>query len=159
MDGLFIVAVHSLVYLGHMGCYVSSADLARNVCTNPARVRKVMSILVEGGLVEARKGSAGGYRLKCDAHDLSLRDIAAALGSSFARPAWKGDDFDMECLISTHMRDVLDELGGEMDRLLYGYLAGVSVKDIEDSILTKDWSDAKRTENDGIEDEESRVLQ
>ena len=45
MTGEFAVAVHSLVFLNHMKETVSSEVLAKNVCTNPARVRKVLAKL------------------------------------------------------------------------------------------------------------------
>lgn len=45
MDGMFSLAVHALVYLNHKNCIISSEALAENICTNPARVRKVMAKL------------------------------------------------------------------------------------------------------------------
>ena len=40
----FCVAVHGLVYLKHKNDMVPSEELAKNICTNPARVRKVMAL-------------------------------------------------------------------------------------------------------------------
>ena len=60
MTGEYAVAVHALVYLYHRGTTVSSEVLAKNICTNPARVRKVMAKLKRGGLVTTREGSEGG---------------------------------------------------------------------------------------------------
>ena len=51
MNSAFCLAVHALVYLHHRGELVSSEELARNICTNPARVRKVMAGLKKAGLV------------------------------------------------------------------------------------------------------------
>ena len=45
MNGLFCVAVHALIYLDKRGEQLSSEELAANICTNPARVRKVMAKL------------------------------------------------------------------------------------------------------------------
>ena len=45
MTSEFAIAVHALVYLNHKGETVSSEALAENICTNPARVRKVMAKL------------------------------------------------------------------------------------------------------------------
>ena len=50
MKSDFIVAVHALVYLTHLGTLVSSDELARNICTNPVRVRKIMGKLKKLGL-------------------------------------------------------------------------------------------------------------
>ena len=43
MTSEFAIAVHALVFLNHKGETLSSDALADNVCTNPARVRKVMA--------------------------------------------------------------------------------------------------------------------
>lgn len=63
MNSDFCVAVHALVYLNRRGCVLSSEELARNICTNPARVRKVLARMKKDGLVETKEGSSGGgYR-------------------------------------------------------------------------------------------------
>lgn len=41
------------------GDMVSSEVLAENICTNPARVRKVMAQLKRAGLVETHEGAVG----------------------------------------------------------------------------------------------------
>lgn len=61
MTAEFPVAVHALVYLLHTGRLTSSGELADNICTNPARVRKVMAKLHQAGLVDATKGKGSGY--------------------------------------------------------------------------------------------------
>ena len=45
MSGIFTIAVHALVYLNHRQATLSSEELSENICTNPARVRKVMAML------------------------------------------------------------------------------------------------------------------
>ena len=57
----FCVAVHGLVYLKHKNDMVPSEELAKNICTNPARVRKVMARLKRAGLVQTKEGKVGGY--------------------------------------------------------------------------------------------------
>ena len=61
MTSEFAIAVHALVYLNHKGETVSSEALAENICTNPARVRKVMAKLKKAGLVATKEGVDGGY--------------------------------------------------------------------------------------------------
>lgn len=140
MDGVFIIAVHALVYLGHVEDFVSSEQLAKNICANPARIRKVLSQLRNKGFIETKEGKLGGYKISKNPATITLKDIACALNSSFAKPTWKSEEFDEKCLISTHIRDVMDTLGQEMDSLLYKFLESISVKEIENQILSKDWS-------------------
>ena len=73
------MAVHALVYLYHRGTTVSSEVLAKNICTNPARVRKVMAQLKKAGFVETKEGTAGGYRFCADAKKLSASKCTADL--------------------------------------------------------------------------------
>ena len=54
MDSSFNLAVHALVCLSHSGRSLSSEALAENICTNPARVRRVMAGLKKAGMVATR---------------------------------------------------------------------------------------------------------
>ena len=49
MNSEFTIAVHALVFLNHKRESVSSDKLAANICTNPARVRKIMGKLRKRG--------------------------------------------------------------------------------------------------------------
>ena len=64
MTSEFGIAVHAMVFLHHKGDMVSSEVLAENICTNPARVRKVLAQLKRAGLVETHEGAVGGYRFE-----------------------------------------------------------------------------------------------
>ena len=60
MTGEFAVGVHALVFLNHKKTVVSSEMVAENVCTNPARVRKILASLKKAGLVSTKEGLDGG---------------------------------------------------------------------------------------------------
>ena len=75
MKSDFSVAVHALVYLSVKGCTLSSDALADNICTNAARVRKVMARLKKAGLVGAREGSEGGFCPQVPPAELTLDDF------------------------------------------------------------------------------------
>ena len=64
MTGAFSLAVHALVYLNHKATTLSSEMLAENICTNPARIRKVMSQLKRAGLISTKEGIDGGIILR-----------------------------------------------------------------------------------------------
>ena len=87
MKSDFIVAVHALVYLTHLGTLVSSDELARNICTNPVRVRKIMGKLKKLGLVETKEGHVGGYAAVSGTEKATLLTIADGLGISFVQMA------------------------------------------------------------------------
>ena len=89
MNSDFCVAVHALVYLNRRGCVLSSEELARNICTNPARVRKVLARMKKDGLVETKEGSSGGgYRFAKGAGEVSLAQVARALEVRFVSTSW-----------------------------------------------------------------------
>ena len=63
--------------MSHRGGTLSSEELARNICTNPARVRKVLARMKKDGLVETKEGSSGGgYRFAKGAGEVSLAQVA-----------------------------------------------------------------------------------
>lgn len=131
MDSSFNVAVHALVYLHHKDCLLSSEALAENICTNPARVRKVMAALRRAGLVDSRAGNVGGYRFSGNPDRITLGQVAKALDIRFVDAAWRSGDSDMECLVASGMADVMDGLYAELDGLCRERLQSVTVGDVE----------------------------
>ena len=88
MTSEFTVAIHGLVYLHHRGETASSEVLAQNICTNPARVRKVMAKLKKAGLVDTKEGAVGGYQSARAPETVTLCEIAEALGERFVCSSW-----------------------------------------------------------------------
>lgn len=131
MTSEFSLAVHALVYLNHKGCTVSSEALAENICTHPARVRKVLSILKKAGLVTTKEGADGGYALDRDPAAVTLCQIAQAMDVSFVSASWRSGDMDMPCLIASGMADILDGIYGQLDALCKERLAAITIRDID----------------------------
>lgn len=140
MDSSFSVAVHALVYLYRRDCLVSSEVLAENICTNPARVRKVLASLRRAGLVDSREGNVGGYRFSGDPDQVTLEQVARALGARFVDAAWHSGGSDRDCLVASGMADVMDGLYGELDQLCLARLRTVTVGDIDRKVV-----DCKKT--------------
>ena len=95
MTGEFSVAVHALVYLCHTKRTTTSAELADNICANPARVRKVMSVLVRAGLVSSSEGRGSGYAADEGCCRVTLLQVLDALGDRAVDAAWRTGDMDM----------------------------------------------------------------
>lgn len=129
------IAVHAIVYLAHMDRIVSSEKIAENVCTNSARIRKIMSKLVKAGLVEKKEGLNGGYSMKKNSENLKLSDISEALRFNLIKSAWKTGDTDVECLVSSGMADIMDEIYGGLNRICIEKLSSLSIKDIDNVIF------------------------
>ena len=74
MDSSFNLAVHALVCLSHSGRSLSSEALAENICTNPTRVRRVMTGLKKANTLQEEANTMSGdhldnpkQRSSCDA--------------------------------------------------------------------------------------------
>lgn len=81
MTSEFTIAVHALVFLNHKATVYSSEGLAENVCTNPARIRKVMAKLKKADLVKTKEGVDGGYLFHRDSREINLTMVAGCPGN------------------------------------------------------------------------------
>ena len=131
----FSIAVHALVYLNHMEKVLSSEELARNVCTNPVLIRKVMSKLKKAGFVETKGGNNGGYIFIADADKLTLEQIAEAIGANFVGSPWRSGDMNKECLIASGMGEIMQNIYRQLDENCKKSLHGITVADIDRKLL------------------------
>jgi len=139
MTAEFPVAVHAMVCLWHRRCTVSSEELAGNICTNPARVRKVMASLRRAGLAGAREGRrGGGYYVGEDAGSVTLARIYDALGEKMVAVPWRSGDPCQECLIAAGMADAMQEVYQTMDGLCRDYLEHITVGQMESRLVILD---------------------
>lgn len=147
MNGLFCVAVHALIYLDKRDCILSSEELAANICTNPARVRKVMSKLKKSGLVETKTGNVGGYHLLRRPSEITLDQIADALEVRFVEPAWHSGGTDLPCMVASGMAEVMDGLFDVLDRHCRSRLSQLRLSDLEAQL---EHTAARKETTDGI---------
>lgn len=135
MTSEFCIAVHALVFLNHKRCTVSSEALAKNICTNPARVRKVMAQLKKAGLVETREGAEGGYLFHKAPQDISLKQIGDALDTCYVGTVWRSGDRDMKCLVASGMADIMDDILGDLNETCRERLRAVTIASIDKRIF------------------------
>lgn len=123
MNSEFSIAVHSLVLLAHRSDHMATSEMiASNVCTHPARVRKVMSILKKHGLVSTKEGSGGGYMLSCDPETTHLAHIYRVVSAGSLKPSWCSGDPETGCMIASNVQQVMDGLFQEAEAQLEAYL-------------------------------------
>ena len=135
MNGDLSLAVHALVFLDHKNCTQSSEQLAQNICTHPVRVRRVLAKLARAGLVRTREGGAGGSLLVRPAADITLCQVAAALSVRFVEVSWRSGDVDMDCLVASGMRAVMDGIYRELDELCQKRLQSIAIGDLTAQIF------------------------
>lgn len=135
MTSEFSVAVHALVFLNHKGTTYSSEGLAENICTNPARIRKVMAKLKKAGLVETKEGIDGGYHCIEETDQISLHTIAEALDFTFVSSGWKSGSTEMKCLIASGMGGLMEKVYEDLNNQCMERLKKIAIKDLDKEIF------------------------
>ena len=135
MTSDYCVAVHALVHLNHKAKVLSSEELAENICTNPARVRKVMAKLKKAGFVKTKEGSEGGYLFDQDADRVTLDQIAQALEIRFVDTAWKSGETDMKCLVASGMAGLMDEIFDDLNEQCRKRLKEITIGTLDHRIF------------------------
>lgn len=127
-SGRFAIATHALAVLSRHEDGLTSELVASSVNTNPAFLRRLMSSLCQAGLVEAREGRGGGYRLTRSPERIRLRDVyeavepEGAIGASACEPS-------STCPVGAGMREAFAEAARSANAALLGGLSG-TVADI-----------------------------
>ncbi|MDQ1910607.1 Rrf2 family transcriptional regulator [Paenibacillus sp. GD4] len=131
MNSEFTIAVHSLVLLAYRSDHMATSEmLAHNVCTHPARVRKVMSSLRKAGYVKTKEGIGGGYQLSCEPSAVTLDEVYRTTSIGSMKPGWCSGDVEQECMIACNMAEVMDGIFNEAEQQLLDYLKKVTVADV-----------------------------
>lgn len=135
MNSEFTVAVHSLALLAYLPERMASSDyIARNVATNPTRIRKVMGSLREKGFVKTKEGIGGGYMLNCDPDILTLADIYRTMSEGTLKPHWCSGNPEEECVISANMQHVMDQFFTEAEQHYVAYLEKSTLSTVIDRL-------------------------
>lgn len=131
----FTIAVHSLVYLAYLPDHMASSDtIAKNVCTNAARIRKMMSNLRNHGFVKTKEGIGGGYILACNPEDVTLADIYRIVSQGSLKPHWCTGDPEEKCLVSSNTQAVMDEIIGEAELFFEKHLEKTTIASVLEKI-------------------------
>lgn len=131
MNSEFSIAVHSLVLLAHRTDRMATSDvIAENVCTHPARVRKVLGILRKHGFVATREGIGGGYILSCNPDETHLAQVYRAVSVGTLKPGWCSGDPEKGCMIAANVQTVMDDLFQEAEQHLEQYWEKWTITDV-----------------------------
>jgi Rrf2 family protein len=135
MNSEFTVAVHSLVLLAYLPEHMASSEtIARNVSTNPTRIRKIMSILRKHGFVSTKEGIGGGYILNCEPQQVTLAEVYRAFGGGALKPHWCSGNPDEECLVSANIEGVMDHFFHEAEQYYVSYLEQNTIQTVLERI-------------------------
>lgn len=135
MNSDFTIAVHSLVYLAYLPDHMASSEsISTNVCTNAARIRKIMSCLRNHGFVKTKEGIGGGYILDCIPQEVSLADVYRTVSRGSLKPNWCTGDPEQNCVVSSNTQVVMDQIFNEAELYFEKYLENITLSSVLEKI-------------------------
>lgn len=136
MTSEYSIAVHGMVILlHHKNEIISSARLSENICTNAARVRKVMAKLKQSCLIESTEGKGSGYKAIEGIENITLYQIQQALGEPVVSANWQSGNIDMECLIASGMGSLMDDIYSDLNDICLNRLKQITIGSLHDKIF------------------------
>ena len=115
---------------------MTSEILAKSIRTNPTVVRRLVSKMVEAGLLESFKGKAGGVRLSKTAKEISLKDVYKAVSGKQLIPLRDKDPLK-SCAVSCSMSDLMDGIAQGLECQSMKYLDSISINDLTQKVACK----------------------
>ncbi|MCS7463777.1 Rrf2 family transcriptional regulator [Paenibacillus doosanensis] len=135
MNSEFTIAIHSLALLAYRPDHMATSDMiAHNVCTHPARVRKVMAMLRKNGYVAAKEGTGGGFILKCDPEQVTLAEMYRLTSMGSVKPGWCSGDAEQDCMIACNMATVMDQLYAGAEKQMIDYFGQWTIRDVLEQV-------------------------
>ena len=119
----FALAAHATALLAFAGdAGATSALIAASASTHPARVRRVLGLLVRAGIVRGREGAGGGYTLARPANEITLAEVfRATLGAGPLLPLHPQPP-NAKCPIGAGITAALSAVDDELSAALHDAL-------------------------------------
>lgn len=123
VDTRFPVSVHIMVSLAyHQNELMSSDQLAKVLKTNATFIRKLVSKLVEAGLIESFRGKGGGIRISKDPAAITLKDIYLASLEEKPMLCTPNKPITKACPVSCSMQEILCGIVNGIEANTHTYL-------------------------------------
>lgn len=136
MTSEFVIALHGIVFLKHNDRFLTSDEIAENICTNPARVRKIMTKLKKAGFVETKEGGRkGGYKFIGKPENISAANILNAIEEMPVNMKWRSGSTDMKCVIASGMGNVMDNIEDKLNSACKNVLDEINIVEVENYLL------------------------
>ncbi|WP_343675514.1 Rrf2 family transcriptional regulator [Paraburkholderia heleia] len=130
----FAFAVHVLALLAQQeGVPLSSEIIAGSVNTNPALIRRLLSMLAGAGLTTSQLGAGGGALLAREPHAITLLDVYHAVDDAQLF-AMHREEPNPACLVGRHIQQTLRGVIGDAQRAMEASLATRTLADVVDDM-------------------------
>ena len=135
----FAVAVHILTLLETgRGKPLTSDYIAGSVNTNPAVVRRILSMLARAGLTQARLGAGGGSVLARPADRITLRDVYRAVECEERLFSLHNEKPNPKCPVGRNIQAVLERATGAAQVALEEQLGARTVAEVMAEVRAED---------------------
>lgn len=131
VDTRFSVSVQIMMTLAFKQEELLNSDyLSKVLKTNPTFVRKIVSTLVDAGLVESFRGKGGGIRIAKDPADINLNDIYVAATGEKTLISLHKKPMIKHCPVSCCIEGVLDDIVSGIENSTQSFLAKKTLCDL-----------------------------
>ncbi len=131
----FAFAIHVLALLSMQeGAPLSSDIIAGSVNTNPALIRRLLSMLAAAGLTTSQLGAGGGALLAREPDEITLLDVYRAVDDAQLF-ALHREAPNPACLVGRHIQGVLIDYIGDAQRAMEASLATRTLADVTADVL------------------------
>lgn len=123
------LALHSLAHMAEDPERTYTSDeLARHICTNPVVVRRVLGNLRKAGVLAAKKGHAGGWRLAHTPETITLADVYLALDERLA--VYDKEENAPACSTERALQDKISGILEEIEQGLIQKLGDIPISKV-----------------------------
>ncbi len=138
VDTRFPVSVHIMVSLAyHHPELMNSEQLAKIIKTNPTFIRKLVSRLVDAGLIKSFRGKGGGITISKMPKEISLKEIYLASLEEKPLLCTPQKPVSKACPVSCSMNEILCNIVGGIEAITHTYLAKMSLSDLVKKVSNK----------------------
>ena len=123
VDTRFSMSVQIMMSLAYHGEELMNSELlAKSIKTNATFVRKLVSRLVEAGLVQSFRGKAGGIKLAKSPSEITLKDIYVAATCEKTLIACHKKPVNKNCPVSGCIEEVIGDIVDGIEETTKKYL-------------------------------------
>jgi Rrf2 family protein len=138
----FAFAVHVLALLSQQeGVPLSSEIIAGSVNTNPALIRRLLSMLAAAGLTGSQLGAGGGALLAREPDSITLLEVYRAVDDAQLF-ALHREAPNPDCMVGRHIQSVLTVYIDDAQRAMEASLAARTLADVTADVLREEGAGA-----------------
>jgi len=132
----FSIAVHTLIWLAKSGdCPTSSSNIADQVNSHATFLRRVLALLANAGIVEAREGRDGGYTLRLPPELITLADIYLAIKYEATETGEKVDCGKDGEILDQVLLDIMEETDKKVTESLKQYTLASIMEEVNERTI------------------------